>query len=60
MLIAIAIAFDHQRHIADLEYLTGSPAVMTSLAGHVGLPSEVSLQSAGLPAATEVLSTPAT
>jgi p-hydroxybenzoate 3-monooxygenase len=42
-------AFDHQRQIADLDYLMGSPAAMTSLAEqYVGLPAEVSLESAGL------------
>ncbi len=43
--------FDHQRQIADLDYLTGSRAAMTSLAEqYVGLPFDVSLESAGLPA----------
>jgi p-hydroxybenzoate 3-monooxygenase len=43
--------FDHQRQIADLDYLTGSRAAMTSLAEqYVGLPAEVSFESAGLPA----------
>jgi len=43
-------AFDHQRQIADLDYLTGSRAAMTSLAEqYVGLPLEVSFESAGLP-----------
>jgi p-hydroxybenzoate 3-monooxygenase len=43
-------AFDHRRRIADLDYLTSSPAAMTSLAEqYVGLPAEVSLESAGLP-----------
>jgi p-hydroxybenzoate 3-monooxygenase len=42
-------AFDHQRQIADLDYLTGSNAAMTSLAEqYVGLPAEVSFDSAGL------------
>jgi p-hydroxybenzoate 3-monooxygenase len=42
-------AFDHQRQIADLDYLTGSRAAMTSLAEqYVGLPMEVSFESAGL------------
>jgi p-hydroxybenzoate 3-monooxygenase len=41
--------FDHQRQIADLDYLTGSRAAMTSLAEqYVGLPAEVSFESAGL------------
>src|SRR5688572_16430288 len=41
--------FDHQRQIADLDYLTGSRAAMTSLAEqYVGLPMEVSFESAGL------------
>jgi p-hydroxybenzoate 3-monooxygenase len=35
-------AFDHQRQIADLDYLTSSRAAMTSLAEqYVGLPAEV-------------------
>jgi p-hydroxybenzoate 3-monooxygenase len=43
--------FDHQRQIADLDYLTSSRAAMTSLAEqYVGLPFEVSFESAGLPA----------
>ena len=43
-------AFDHQRQIADLDYLTSSRAAMTSLAEqYVGLPAEVSFASAGLP-----------
>lgn len=43
-------AFDHQRQIADLDYLTSSRAAMTSLAEqYVGLPAEVSFESAGLP-----------
>ena len=51
-------AFDHQRQIADLDYLTGSHAAMTSLAEqYVGLPAEVSFESAGLPAATEAVPT---
>jgi p-hydroxybenzoate 3-monooxygenase len=42
-------AFDHRRQIADLDYLTGSRAAMTSLAEqYVGLPMEVSFDSAGL------------
>ena len=42
-------AFDHQRQIADLDYLTSSRAAMTSLAEqYVGLPMEVSFASAGL------------
>ena len=42
-------AFDHQRHLADLAYLTSSRAAMTSLAEqYVGLPAEVSFDSAGL------------
>jgi len=42
-------AFDHQRQIADLDYLTGSRAAMTSLAEqYVGLPAEVSFESVGL------------
>jgi p-hydroxybenzoate 3-monooxygenase len=45
-------AFDHQRQIADLDYLTSSRAAMTSLAEqYVGLPMEVSFESAGLPSA---------
>jgi len=41
--------FDHQRQLADLDYLTSSRAAMTSLAEqYVGLPQEVSLESAGL------------
>jgi len=43
-------AFDHQRQIADLDYLTGSRAALTSLAEqYVGLPSDISLESVGLP-----------
>jgi p-hydroxybenzoate 3-monooxygenase len=43
-------AFDHQRQVADLDYLTSSRAAMTSLAEqYVGLPTEVSFESAGLP-----------
>ena len=39
-------AFDHQRQLADLDYLTSSRAAMTSLAEqYVGLPLEVSLAS---------------
>ena len=42
-------AFDHQRQIADLDYLTSSSAAMTSLAEqYVGLPAEVSFESVGL------------
>ena len=42
-------AFDHQRQIGDLDYLTSSRAAMTSLAEqYVGLPAEVSFESAGL------------
>jgi len=42
--------FDLQRQIADLDYLTSSRAAMTSLAEqYVGLPPEVSFESAGLP-----------
>jgi p-hydroxybenzoate 3-monooxygenase len=42
-------AFDQQRQIADLDYLTSSRAAMTSLAEqYVGLPSEVSFESVGL------------
>jgi len=41
--------FDHQRQLADLEYVTSSRAAMTTLAEqYVGLPQEVSLESAGL------------
>ena len=41
--------FDQQRQIADLDYITGSRAAMTSLAEqYVGLPAEVSFESAGL------------
>jgi p-hydroxybenzoate 3-monooxygenase len=44
-------AFDHRRQLADLDYLTSSRAAMTSLAEqYVGLPAEVSFESAGLPA----------
>jgi p-hydroxybenzoate 3-monooxygenase len=44
-------SFDRQRQIADLDYLTGSRAAMASLAEqYVGLPAEVSFESAGLPA----------
>ena len=43
--------FDSQRQLADLDYLTGSRAAMTSLAEqYVGLPLEVSFASAGLAA----------
>jgi p-hydroxybenzoate 3-monooxygenase len=42
-------AFDHQRQIADLDYLTSSCAAMTSLAEqYVGLPADVSFESVGL------------
>jgi p-hydroxybenzoate 3-monooxygenase len=42
-------AFDHQRQLADLDYLTSSRAAMTSVAEqYVGLPAEVSFESAGL------------
>jgi p-hydroxybenzoate 3-monooxygenase len=41
--------FDHQRQIADLDYLTSSHAAMTSLAEqYVGLPAEVPFESVGL------------
>jgi p-hydroxybenzoate 3-monooxygenase len=44
-------AFDRQRQIADLDYLTSSRAAMASLAEqYVGLPAEVSLESVGLKA----------
>jgi p-hydroxybenzoate 3-monooxygenase len=44
-------AFDRQRQIADLDYLTGSRTAMASLAEqYVGLPAEVSFESAGLTA----------
>jgi p-hydroxybenzoate 3-monooxygenase len=47
-------AFDHQRQIADLDYLTSSPAAMTSLAEqYVGLPAEVGFESAGLRACVD-------
>jgi p-hydroxybenzoate 3-monooxygenase len=42
-------AFDHQRQIADLDYLTSSRAAMTSLAEqYVGLPADVTFDSVGL------------
>jgi len=42
-------AVDHQRQLADLDYVTSSRAAMTSLAEqYVGLPQEVTLQSVGL------------
>jgi p-hydroxybenzoate 3-monooxygenase len=42
-------AFDRQRQLADLDYLATSRAAMTSLAEqYVGLPVEVSFESAGL------------
>jgi p-hydroxybenzoate 3-monooxygenase len=41
--------FDHQRQVADLDYLVSSRAAMTSLAEqYVGLPFEVSFESAGI------------
>ena len=41
--------FDHQRQVADLDYLVSSRAAMTSLAEqYVGLPFDVSFESAGL------------
>jgi p-hydroxybenzoate 3-monooxygenase len=41
--------FDAERQLADLDYLTGSRAAMTSLAEqYVGLPQEVTLESVGL------------
>jgi p-hydroxybenzoate 3-monooxygenase len=44
-------AFDRQRRIADLDYLTSSRAAMTSLAEqYVGLPLDVSFESVGLQA----------
>jgi p-hydroxybenzoate 3-monooxygenase len=47
--------FDDQRQLADLEYLTGSRAAMTSLAEqYVGLPAEVPFESAGLQLAGEM------
>jgi p-hydroxybenzoate 3-monooxygenase len=43
-------AFDHQRQIADLDYLTSSRAAMTSLAEqYVGLPMEVTPMDVSLP-----------
>jgi p-hydroxybenzoate 3-monooxygenase len=48
-------SFDHQRQLADLDYVTSSRAAMTSLAEqYVGLPQEVSLESAGLSAVERV------
>jgi p-hydroxybenzoate 3-monooxygenase len=42
--------FDRQRQLADIDYLTSSRAAMLSLAEqYVGLPPEVSFESAGLP-----------
>src|SRR6185503_5414605 len=42
-------AVGDERQIADLDYLTGSRAAMASLAEqYVGLPAEVSFESAGL------------
>jgi p-hydroxybenzoate 3-monooxygenase len=42
-------AFDHQRQLADLDYLTSSRAAMTSLAEqYVGLPWEVPLETLDL------------
>ena len=36
--------FDYQRQLADLDYIAGSKAAMTSLAeNNVGLPLEVSI-----------------
>ena len=50
-----ASPFDDQRQLADLEYLTGSRAAMTSLAEqYVGLPAEVPFESAGLQLAAEM------
>jgi p-hydroxybenzoate 3-monooxygenase len=50
-----ANAFDQQRQLADLDYLTTSRAAMTSLAEqYVGLPVEVSFESAGLQLAGEI------
>jgi p-hydroxybenzoate 3-monooxygenase len=44
-------SFDRERQLADLDYLTGSRAAMTSLAEqYVGMPPEISFESAGLPA----------
>jgi p-hydroxybenzoate 3-monooxygenase len=44
-------AFDYRRQLADLDYLTSSRAAMTSFAEqYVGLPPEVSFESAGLQA----------
>jgi p-hydroxybenzoate 3-monooxygenase len=41
--------FDHQRQLADLDYVTSSRAAMTSLAEqYVGLPQEVPLEAVGL------------
>ena len=41
--------FDHQRQLADLDYVTSSRAAMTSLAEqYVGLPQEVPLEEVGL------------
>jgi p-hydroxybenzoate 3-monooxygenase len=41
--------FDHQRQLADLDYLTSSRAAMTSLAEqYVGLPLDVSFETVGL------------
>jgi p-hydroxybenzoate 3-monooxygenase len=51
-------AFDYQRQVADLDYLTSSRAAMTSLAEqYVGLPFEVSFESAGLPAVEQEAAT---
>ena len=42
-------AFDRQRQLADLDYLTSSRAAMHSLAEqYVGLPSEIAFESVGL------------
>jgi len=47
--------FDHQRQLADLDYLTSSRAAMTSLAEqYVGLPFEVSFASTGVSVSQEV------
>jgi p-hydroxybenzoate 3-monooxygenase len=43
------LPFDHQRQLADLDYVTSSCAAMTSLAEqYVGLPQEVTHESVGL------------
>jgi len=42
-------AFDHERQLADLDYLTSSRAAMTSLAEqYVGLPLDIPFESVGL------------